>query len=320
MTKNIGASYRDKIKTHAKKNGIPAPLAFSNHVITGFLRRLAASEHADKFCLKGGLMMAVVAGDNSRPTSDVDLNGFESYTVEEMKVIMKEIMETPLLTADGKPDDDGVIFNVDSASYGNVDAGTEFPGNQIVTTASIGGTRVKFDAHVSFGYKINPRVSDVVFPNTLENDKGAGIKMYPVETSIAEKMRAMIYFDSINSRVKDFYDIVRFSEVCNLNADELKKAVLETCEYFGTEVVGPESIAPLKEGGAEDFRSKWNGFLKKNRLQAEDFDTVAERTKEFMGPVLDYILDKGPNPGDWVPDQGWSNDAVGYQRKALMTA
>lgn len=73
MTKNLPASVRQRLTNKAKESNRPFQEVLQYFAMERFLYRLAQSQHADKFVLKGALMFTAWGGPASRPTRDIDL-------------------------------------------------------------------------------------------------------------------------------------------------------------------------------------------------------------------------------------------------------
>jgi hypothetical protein len=65
-----GRRYRD-LQNLARRTGRPTDELHPLYALEGFLERLAASSHAPRVVLKGGVLLA--AYDSRRPTRDIDL-------------------------------------------------------------------------------------------------------------------------------------------------------------------------------------------------------------------------------------------------------
>ena len=73
MITNLPASVRQRLENLAGKEKLPFQEVLQYFGMERFLYRLAQSEHAGKFILKGALMFAAWSGRSSRPTRDIDL-------------------------------------------------------------------------------------------------------------------------------------------------------------------------------------------------------------------------------------------------------
>ena len=69
-TKNIGASVRQRLLNKARETGWPFSELLQYFAMERFLYRLSQLEHADKFILKGALMLAAWKAPLLRNTMD----------------------------------------------------------------------------------------------------------------------------------------------------------------------------------------------------------------------------------------------------------
>jgi len=70
--KNIGASVRARLLQHAKANGQTFELVLTRFALERLLFRLSRSRHADRFVLKGAMLMMSWFDDPHRNTRDLD--------------------------------------------------------------------------------------------------------------------------------------------------------------------------------------------------------------------------------------------------------
>ena len=75
--KNISASVRQRLLDQAKRDRRPFNELLQYYAIERFLYRLSQSTHADRFVLKGALMLRVWRSQELRPTMDIDMLGNE---------------------------------------------------------------------------------------------------------------------------------------------------------------------------------------------------------------------------------------------------
>lgn len=73
QVKDVAASIRQRLYNNAKATGRPFQEVLQYFAMERFLYRLAQSPHADKFVLKGALMLTAWRAPLSRPTKDIDL-------------------------------------------------------------------------------------------------------------------------------------------------------------------------------------------------------------------------------------------------------
>jgi hypothetical protein len=75
VVKNMGASVRQRLLNHGKTTGKPFAEVLQYYAMERFLYRLSVSPHAEKFLLKGALLLTAWHAPISRPTMDIDLLG-----------------------------------------------------------------------------------------------------------------------------------------------------------------------------------------------------------------------------------------------------
>lgn len=72
---NLGASVRQRLLNLAKERDEDFDLVLTRFALERLLYRIAVSEHAGKFILKGAMLVAVWLPDAFRATRDLDLLG-----------------------------------------------------------------------------------------------------------------------------------------------------------------------------------------------------------------------------------------------------
>ncbi len=73
--KNIPASIRQRLLNRAKSDRRPFNELVQYYAMERLLYRLSQSVHADRFILKGALMLRVWHSPEHRPTMDIDMLG-----------------------------------------------------------------------------------------------------------------------------------------------------------------------------------------------------------------------------------------------------
>jgi hypothetical protein len=301
MVKNIAASRHAKLKNEARSSKRNSMALLEQDAYTAFLRRLAFSKYRDIFALKGGMMMLVLTGNVTRPTKDVDLDGKKAMNGLELKNALLEIVNSDFSEVDGW------VFHPETINIMKDRTDRMISGAKIRIDASLFKARVKVHIDVGFENAITPSLVDAKMPSLLKDDSPPQIKMYPVETSISEKFRAMVFYGRDNTRLKDYFDIVRFSEITNIDSKTLGEAIHNSFKRMDMEVPLSDNLEALSDNTVKELEPNWIGFLNKNSLEGEKFSITVEKLKNFVVPVVDYIHD-GNYPGIWTPDDSkWDN-------------
>lgn len=115
------------------------------------------------------------------------------------------------------------------------------------------------------------------------------LRMYPPETVVAEKVEAMVHLGSLNSRMKDFYDVWRLSRQFEFDDSVLSEAIKQTFDNRGTELIPfGELKAELLEN--ETLEKLWSAFLAKTGLTApKSFHEVLDEIALFLGPLFERV-------------------------------
>jgi predicted nucleotidyltransferase component of viral defense system len=96
--KDIGASVRARLLRLARERGEDFQLVLTRYANERFLYRLATSDHASKFVLKGAALFTLWTGEPHRATRDVDFLGFGDPSVEQIRSVFSEVMTSEVVT------------------------------------------------------------------------------------------------------------------------------------------------------------------------------------------------------------------------------
>lgn len=97
---------------------------------------------------------------------------------------------------------------------------------------------------VGFGDVVTPGAQEITYPVLLDFPAPA-LSGYPRETVIAEKFQAMVYLRTLNSRMKDFYDVWLLARHFAFDGSVLAKAIAATFANRETAIdVEPIAFTP----------------------------------------------------------------------------
>ena len=118
------------------------------------------------------------------------------------------------------------------------------------------------------------------------------IKTYSIESTIAEKLDAILQRFELTGRMKDFYDIYYLARTFDFDGTKLQKAIFETLQQRGTPYnnVSFKRIVSLAEN--EDIQKRWRYFLKSIKDDTLEFNVVIDEIREFLEPVFDAIINE----------------------------
>lgn len=288
--KNVGESVKAKLAKIARERGIDAQALQRRYVLERLLYRLSVSQHADSFCLKGGLLVALWNdGDVFRPTNDLDLNGSQKGDIDALRQVICDVVKVEV-------EDDGVVFDVDKIKASKVREGF-IPGGKLVFDARVHTSLVRVRVDVGFGNAVTPEARLIEYPSLLGLPKPL-VLAYPLETVVAEKLHAMVQHGLLNSRLKDYYDLWALSERVNVDPCAVGVAIRRTFEVQGTDI--PEDVP---SGLTEDFvrrnESKWQDYVASEylALTPPGLSDVVERIRSVALPALETARVPAPAPG-----------------------
>jgi predicted nucleotidyltransferase component of viral defense system len=274
--KNIGASVRARLLQVSKANGQTFDLVLTRFALERLLFRLSQSPHADRFVLKGAMLMMSWFDDPHRGTRDLDLLGFGDPSAEPMLATFREIMAQDAA--------DGVEFDVDALRVDRNREELEYGGLRLRTTASIGGARISLTIDIGFGDAVEPGAEELDYPSMLDFPVPR-LRGYARETVIAEKFQAMVALGRANSRMKDFYDIWILSRSFSFDDDRLPRAIAATFARRETAIPQdpPDALTPAFAEDAQKQR-QWRAFIGDVAHDPGDLANVIKDIAAFLMP------------------------------------
>ena len=278
--KNVSASIKDKLYNIAQKEKIEFNSLLLKYFQERFLHRLSISQYKDNFILKGGLLLVTIDIPKSRPTIDVD------FLARRIKNDHDEIKKTFLEICKIQVND-GIDFDSKTIEVGNIMQDTEYVGLRVNVTAYLGQAKNKLQIGISFGDIITPKPRIKEFPSILGSDKTI-LKVYPLETVVAEKYQTMIKKEIVNSRMKDFYDVYVILKENKIDINILKKAVSETFKNRQTAIPENPYIFYSEFYNDDIKQTQWKAFLRKNKLSGipENFKDIVFAIKKFLIKIV----------------------------------
>ena len=89
--RDVGASVRQRLLNQARSQGRPFQELLQYFAMERFLYRLAKSPFAERFILKGALLLTAWRAPVARPTMDIDLAGKTSNDLEHIRSLVGEV-------------------------------------------------------------------------------------------------------------------------------------------------------------------------------------------------------------------------------------
>ena len=225
MTLN-DASLKGKIRAMAKKGGLKPQELLHMYLFEHLLLRLEKSPHADKFILKGGLLVSSMTGVMQRTTMDMDTT-VVGMDMDESTVtaVVREICSIDV------NDEMNYIFER-VEPIREIDEYANWRAHLRVRYGKLDAP-IKID--ITTGDRIVPGQTVYAYP--LMFDGGwVRVLSYPIETVLAEKFETVVSRGVANTRGRDFYDIHALLRTKRdvINGETLAMAVAATAEKRGS--------------------------------------------------------------------------------------
>lgn len=288
---DIGASILAQLKRKAKESGKPFQLYLQLFCQEEFLRRLSRSKYADNFVLKGGMFIYTLTNFESRPTIDIDflLRG-QPGSIGDSQKMVDEILAV-------KTGNDYIRLR--SKSFETISPQRKYEGVSFQLIGQIKNTQTPLNVDLGVGDVIIPFSQKRKISVQIEGFTVPEIMTYSLESTIAEKLDALMQRLELTSRMKDIYDIFYLSNLSDFNGYQLQQAVFGTLTNRGT----PYRLDSLKRvvGLAQDpdIQVRWRQFLHRTKLPELSLDQVLSGIEIFLSPVWESIIKGEKLQKDW---------------------
>jgi predicted nucleotidyltransferase component of viral defense system len=293
---DIGASILAKLKNKSKASGMPYQQCLQLFFQEEFLRRLSKSKYTENFVLKGGLFIYTLTNFESRATVDVDfLLRQTNSELDHIDEIMDEIITIPTGY------NNIVILTAKKAEQ--ISTQRKCPGVRTQIIGYIKNIRVPFDIDIGIGDVIVPNPQKRSMQTQLEGYDAPEILTYSLESTIAEKLDAILQRFELTGRMKDFYDIYYLSQSFDFDGRNLQEAITQTLSMRGTpyERDSFDRVVALEKDA--DMQTKWRYFLKTIKGRELPFSDVMSGIERFLYPVWTAITDEDELLLQWYSNQ-----------------
>ena len=281
--RTIGASVRARLLRISKEKGENFDLVLTHYAIERLLYRLAQSGHADRFVLKGAMLLMTWFDEPFRGTRDLDLLGYGDPAPDAVLDVFREVL--------GQAQPDGVVFDAGTARISRIREENEYGGLRMRATADIAGARITVNVDVGFGDATEPPAEWLDYPVLLDMP-APRLRGYARETVVAEKFQAMVDLGMANSRMKDYYDLWVISEASDIDHSRLAQAISATFERRGTMIPEevPDGLSPAFADDPEK-RQQWEGFKRGLGIDPGPLDGVVGALAAYLMPAATAARD-----------------------------
>ena len=295
---DIAASVLARLKNKAKESGRSYQLCLQLFCQEEFLRRLEKSQYSENLVLKGGLFIYSITDFDSRVTVDVDfLLRNVPNTPEQLQTVIETIISTPA-------GNDFVTFEIKDIAP--IAVAKKYAGIGVSLVSRIKNTKTPFNIDFGVGDVIVPKQEKRKIPTQLEDFTAPTVNTYSLETTIAEKIDAILSLMEFSSRMKDYYDIYYLANKFDFDGATLTEALRKTFENRGHTFTAEQFEQVMAFDSDDAMQKKWKAFARKIDTKTDDYSTVLKVIKNFLvQPFLSAIKETEFTEKWSVTDSNW---------------
>ena len=296
--RDIAASVLDRLKNKARESGRNNQLCLQLFCQEEFLRKLEKSEYSENLILKGGLFLYQLTGFDSRMTHDIDfMLQHIPNTEEKLRSMLDEILAI---------DTGNRFISYEIIQMHKITKEAEYSGIEATIAGCIKNTKTKFC--IDFG------VDDAIIPapvrrkmhTQLKDFREPEILTYSLESTIAEKLDAILALMEYSSRLKDYYDLywipLRFSFEGNILTQAIRATFIKRKRAFSHEML----IRVLGFDKSKSMHHMWNSYAKRIGVDDMSFGEILKTiglfiTEPFLAAItgLEFNLRWNPDNMKW---------------------
>ena len=277
-------SLKEKLKNVAKEKNLSFYDVWHQFLLERVLVRLSRSQYSNEFIFKGGLLLAryIKIG---RETRDIDLLAY-SLKIEE-KNITKAFKHISAIYTNDK-----FRFSFYNISQHN-ETHMNYPRFRVKLNATFGNMKGQVQIDIASGDIVKPRQksfeSFTRYSGKAIFEENISLKVYPVETIFAEKLETIISIGEINSRMRDYHDLVLLCRENNLfEPKKLKESILSTFQHRGTQSIFPIDFSPE---AYSMLQIHWKTHIKKQGKMAREFN-LPFNIQRVINEINAFLIDK----------------------------
>ena len=295
---DIATSVLARLKNKAKDSGRSYQLCLQLFCQEEFLRRLEKSKYAENLVLKGGLFIYSLTGFDSRVTVDVDfLLTKIPNTPEQLTTVIDEIISTDT-------GNDFITFEIKDVAP--IALAKKYAGIGVSVVAHIKNTKTPFSIDFGVGDIIVPRQEKRKIPTQLEDFDAPSVNTYSLETTIAEKLDAILSLMEFSSRMKDYYDIYYLANKFDFDGATLTEALKKTFENRLHTFTAEQFEHVMAFDNDDAMQKKWKAFVRKIETQTDDFGKVIETINLFLAEPFKAAVENTNFTAKWTAlDNEW---------------
>jgi hypothetical protein len=245
------------------------------------------------------MLFAVWTDTPHRPTRDLDLLGFGDQSAEALTTVFTDV-------SNQEAEPDGMLYDASSITISDIRDDQEYHGHRLDLVSRLGNARVALQVDIGIGDAVVPPPREIDYP-VLIGGPVPHLRAYAPETTIAEKLHAIVDLGIRNSRIKDYYDLAFMARTMSFDGEALLTAVRATFDRRRVELSDTVPFG-LTEEFARDAtkQTQWRAFARRGRFEtAGGFPDVVAEVSAFLVPVVEAIAAGRMFTNVWRPGGPW---------------
>jgi predicted nucleotidyltransferase component of viral defense system len=300
--RNLAASVKQRLMNQTKVQGVEFQRILVLYGLERLLYRISVSPFADEFILKGAILLSLWFDAPYRRTRDIDLLGKDTPSPERFASVFQDLCDITV-------EEDGLRFAPETVTAKRIREENEFGGVRVQLTAFLDGARIPIQVDIGFGDAAVPEPEQIEFPVLLSGFPAPVLRAYQKETTIAEKLHALVVLERSNSRMKDFFDLYMLSQEFAFEGERLSGAIRDAFSKRGTPIPShlPDGLS-LDFASDPDKQSQWKAFLRQSVAPPQDsisLEHVIQAVAAFLWPVLQALAEGVEFSMHWTPGDSW---------------
>lgn len=154
------------------------------------------------------------------------------------------------------------------------------------------------------GDVIVPKQEKRRIPTQLDDFDAPIINTYSIETTVAEKIDAILSLMEFSSRMKDYYDIYYLSHKFDFDGKVLCEALGSTFTNRGHGFTLEQFQQIMTFDSDDGMQKKWKAFTKKIDAKTDGFSTILQDINDFLCEPYTAVMNGHTFEKIWNANEG----------------
>lgn len=166
----------------------------------------------------------------------------------------------------------------------------KYAGIGVSLVARIKNTKTPFSIDFGVGDVIVPKQEKRKIPTQLDDFAAPIVNTYSLETTIAEKIDAILSLMEFSTRMKDYYDIYYLANKFDFDGATLTEALRKTFENRGHTFTTDQFEQVVVFDSDDAMQKKWKAFCRKINTKTDNYGTVLKTIKDFLSKPFTVVV------------------------------